>query len=190
MSPPAPCTVTLPAHQRHAGTPPPAPIIMSASRQSLSRIPARSMRPRPCLRASCPERFGAMRSGLEPRSSFACPRLASSPIQPCPSPLAYVAPRHRGVAALRALRFAQARASATASPCWPCASRHRCERSSHGARSAGLPFGPARVNVRRPPHAFCERCGFALTPFAKVALRALSPRPTSLRSHHAASGSG
>jgi hypothetical protein len=32
----------------------------------------------------------------EPRSSFACPRLSTSPIQPCPSPLAYVAP-HRSI---------------------------------------------------------------------------------------------
>ena len=83
--PPAPCTVTLPAHRPHAGTPAPTPIIMSVSRQTVSRSPARSMRPRPCLRASCPaEKSGAMRGGLEPRSSFACPRPATSPLRACP----------------------------------------------------------------------------------------------------------
>ena len=88
--------------------------------QSLARAPHPS---RPLLRPKCRARCA---SGLEPRSSFACPRPAASPLRACPPPRAYVAPRRRGVAALRALRFAQARASAAASPRWPCASLHRC----------------------------------------------------------------
>jgi hypothetical protein len=129
---------------------------------------------------------------LEPRSSFACLRLATSPIQPCPSPLAFLgsAPTW-GCGAPRpspSLRHAPA-------PPPPHAGRaqtaHRCERSSHGARRVGLPFGPARsFSSPVPPRAFYERCVRALTPFASLALRALSPQPTSLRSHHAASGYG
>ena len=54
-----------------------------------------------------------------------------------------------GCAALRAPRFAQARASAAASPRWPCAIPPPLLCSSHGARSVGLPFGPARA-LRSP----------------------------------------
>ena len=87
MNPPAPCAVTLPAHQPPALTPPPAPLKLPASRRAVSRMPTRSMR-----RASCPKSQARCALAVEPRSSFACPRLALSPIQPCPSPLAYVPP--------------------------------------------------------------------------------------------------
>ena len=78
----------------------------------------------------------------EPRSSFACPRLSTSPIQPCPSPLAYVAP-HRSIEPGGVPPGAAA--GATQRPRCARPGRHRCERSSHGARRVGLPFGPAHA---------------------------------------------
>jgi len=120
--------------------PPPAPFSMSASRESVSRTPTRTMRHSPRLRASCPNSQAQCASSYEPRSSFACPRLSTSPIQPCPSPLAYVAPRRSiepsGVPP-------GAAAGATQRPRCARPGRHRCKRSSHGARRVGLPFGPA-----------------------------------------------
>ena len=67
---------------------------------------------------------------------------------------------------------AQARASAAASPRWPCASRAPLLGSSHGALARGCHFGPARVS-RHPP---CprvlrvKRC--YARPLASIALRA------------------
>ena len=115
------------------------------------------------------------RSGHEPRSSFACPRLSTSPIQPCPSPLAYVAP-HRSIEPGGVPPGAAA--GATQRPRCARPGRHRCERSSHGARRVGLPFGPA--TSLHPPS--CRkgvlRAGrVCARPLAGVALRARSPRP-------------
>ena len=168
MIPPAPCTVTLPAHQRHAGTPPPAPLDMSASRQAVSRMPARSMRPRPCLRASCPGRFGAMREQEEPRSSFARPRPATSPLRACPPPRSYVPPGIAGQVA----RFARPPLSATAANAAPTA-----------RVASGCPSGQRRGYVTRPAaRAFCERCVSALI-HSRVWRSAHRRRgPTSLRS--------
>ena len=63
-------------------------------------------------------------------------------------------------AALRALRFAQARASAAASPRWPCAKPPPLLGSSHGSLRAWLPFGPARETSAIPPRArsACDGC--------------------------------
>ena len=80
-----------------------------------------------------------------------------------PASARYVAPRRRGGAALRALRCAQARASATASPRWPCASRAPLPGSSHARGARGCPSGQRGRYVTRPAAgAFYERCVFAL----------------------------
>ena len=109
-------------------------------------------------------------------SSFACPRLSASPIQPCPPPRAIRLRAAVGVRRSAPFAFAQARASASASPragraqaaprCW--AAPTRAERVAALRASVG-------VRARHPAaSAFCERCVFALTPFAGVALRAKS----------------
>jgi len=126
--------------------------------------PARSMRPKPFLRASCPaEGLARCASGLEPRSSFACPRPATSPLRACPPPRAI---RLRAVVGLRRsapFAFAQARASATAFPRWPCASRAPLLGSSHARAACGCPSGQRGRYVTHPAAgAFCERCVFAL----------------------------
>jgi hypothetical protein len=148
MSPPAPCAVTLPAHRPPASHRRPP---HSACRRPANRC--LELRPAPCATIHvsahrAPQKvWRDARCRYEPRSSFACPRLSTSPIQPCPSPLAYVAP-HRSIepggvppgaaaGATQRLRCAHPR-------------RHRCERSSHGARRVGLPFGPAPA-LRPPP---------------------------------------
>ena len=136
MNPPAPCAVTLPAHRPPACTPPPAPfkfVGVPPSRVSNSN-------PQHAPRILPPEVRRGARWRYEPRSSFACPRLSTSPIQPCPSPLAYVAP-HRSIEPGGVPPGAAA--GATQRPRCARPGRHRCERSSHGARSVGLPFGPA-----------------------------------------------
>ena len=80
-----------------------------------------------------------------------------------PASARYQAPRRRGGAALRALRCAQARASATASPRWPCASRAPLPGSSHARGARGCPSGQRGRYVTRPAAgAFYERCVFAL----------------------------
>jgi hypothetical protein len=83
--------------------------------------------------------------------------------QGLPASARYVAPRRRGVAALRALRCAQARASATASPRWPCAGRAPLPGSSHARGARGCPSGQRGRYVTRPTAgAFCDRGVFAL----------------------------
>ncbi len=147
MNPPAPCTVTLPARRPPASHRRP---LHSACRRPANRC--LDFQPAPCATSHvsahrAPQKvWRGARCGYEPRSSFACPRLSTSPVQPCPSPLAYVAPRRSigpggvppgaAAGATQRLRCAHPR-------------RHRCERSSHGARRVGLPFGPAPA--LRPP---------------------------------------
>ena len=127
-------------------------------------------------RASCPEKSGARRVEGEPRSSFACPRLSTSPVQPCPPPRAMWLRAAVGLRRSAPLASRQARASATASPragraqaaprCW--AAPTRAERVAVLRASVGM-------RARRPAaSAFYERRVFALTPFANVALRAKS----------------
>ena len=170
MNPPAPSAVTLPARQPPTGTPPPAP----AQRASVPPGAVTNSSPQHAPRI-LPQKSGAMRVEGEPRSSFACPRRATSPLAACPPPRAYVAPRRRigpgGVPP-------GAAAGATQRPRCARPGRHRCERSSHGARRVGLPFGPAPT--LRPPS--CRkgvlRAGrVCARPLACVALRAKSPRP-------------
>jgi len=142
-------------------------------------MPTHSMRPKPSLRASCPtERFGARRERFGTALILRLPAPCHVAAQGLPASARYRAPRRRGVAALRALRFAQARASATASPRWPCASRAPLLGSSHARVRVRLPFGPARA-IRHPS---CRgrvlRAGrICAHPFASVALRAWSPQP-------------
>jgi hypothetical protein len=140
MNPPAPCAVTLPAHR--------PPAAHRRPRRSACRRPANrclEFQPAPCAAIHvsahrAPKGLARCASRHEPRSSFACPRLSASPIQPCPSPLAYVAP-HRSIEPGGVPPGAAA--GATQRPRCARPRRHRCERSSHGARRVGLPFGPA-----------------------------------------------
>jgi hypothetical protein len=189
MNPPAPCTVTLPAHRPHASHRRP--------RHSACRCPAEpclEFQPAPCATIHvsahrAPEGLAQGARRDEPRSSFACPRLSTSPIQPCPSPLAYVAP-HRSIEPGGVPPGAAA--GATQRPRCARPGRHRCKRSSHGARRVGLPFGPA--SALRPPS--CRKgvlragrvCAHAVRGCG--APRVIRRSPASLRSHRAASGSG
>jgi hypothetical protein len=150
--------------------PPPAPRNVPASRRARPRISTRSMR-----RASCPksQARGALAVSTLILRLPAAVRVANPAL---PASARYVAPRRRGVAALRALRCAQARASAATSPragraqaaprCW--AAPTRAERVAALRASVG-------VRARHPAaSAFCGRRVCALTPFASVALRAKS----------------
>ena len=107
--------------------------------QSLARAPLSS---RSLL---LPQKSGAMRGALRtalvPRLPAPC-HVATQGL-PASARLSGSAPSW--VAALRALRFAQARASAAASPRWPCAKPPPLPGSSHGSLRAWLPFGPARA---------------------------------------------
>lgn len=104
-----------------------------------------------------------MREPEEPRPSFARPRPATSPLRACPPPRSYVPP---GIAG-RVDRFARPPLSAIAVNAAPTA-----------RVASGCPSGQRGRYVTRPAtRAFCERCVFALTPFASIALRAWSPRP-------------
>jgi hypothetical protein len=188
MNPPAPCTVTLPAHR--------PPASHRRPRRSACRRPATrclKFQPAPCATIHvsahrAPEGLARGARRDEPRSSFACPGLATSPIQPCPSPRAYVAP-HRSIEPGGVPPGAAA--GATQRPRCARPGRHRCERSSHGARRVGLPFGPAHATSAVLPQV--RSAGGAClrsrrSPVWRSARK--PPRPPSLRSHRATSGFG
>ncbi len=176
MNPPAPCTVTLPAHRPPASTPPPAPFSVSASRESVSRIPARTMRHNPCLRASCPEGFGALRVAVtnhaHPSLARGCPRRQSS-LARLRSPIRLRAAVSSRAASSRALPQAQPSALAAL------ALASTAANAAPAARVAsGCPSGQRPRYVRRPAaRAFSGRGGVFARPLACVALRAKSPRP-------------
>ena len=136
---------------------------MLTSRPPSHRRPPRSSCPRPagrcleCEPAACaahpaPKVRRDARWFYEPRSSFACPRLSTSPIQPCPPPCAMWLRAAVGCGAPRpSLRFRHA-PSATASPragraqaahrCWAAptrAERVAALRASVGVRTAVPP---------------------------------------------------
>jgi hypothetical protein len=94
-----------------------------------------------------------MRERFETALILRLPAPCHVATQGLPASARYVAPRRRGVAALRALRFAQARASGhrlpTLAVCKPRTAAGQLPR----ARSAWLPFGPARVTSAVPPRA-------------------------------------
>ena len=187
MNPPAPSTVTLPAHRPPARTPPPAPRCVPVSRRAMSRIPTRSMR-----YASCPKSQARCASGCEPRSSFACPRLSTSPIQPCPPPRAMWLRAAVGVRRSAPFASLQARASATASPrAGRAQAAHRCWAAPPRAERVAALRASVGVRTAIPPRARSTSGSV----FARARLRAWrSARshrgPASLRSHPAASGFG
>ncbi len=108
----------------------------------------------PQCQARCAKRY-------EPRSSFACPRPATSPLRACPPPLAYVAPR-------------QPRTGTPSGVCrrrnTAAALRARRARGVAAHRANALPRRAARVAALRasagfssaiPPRA-CSPCGACL----------------------------
>ncbi len=146
---------------------------------------------RPLLRTAFQARCA---SGGEPRSSFACPRLSASPIQPCPPPRAIRLRAAVGGAALRALRCASGTRQRHRLPArWPCASRAPllCSSRARGAcapasRCGGQSGKPSRRErelraVRWRGLGSARECG---------APREVRRGPASLRSHHAAFGFG
>ena len=189
MIPPAPCAVTLPAHRPHACTPPPAPHNVPASRRAVSRIPTRTMRHNPRLRASCPGRFGAVRVGVtnhaHPSLARGCPRRQSS-LARLRSPMWLRTAVSGRAASRRALPQAQPSALAALALAATAANAAPTARVA-----SGCPSGQRLRYVRRPAaSAFSGRGGFS-----RARLRAWrSARgrrvPASLRSHRAASGFG
>ena len=127
-------------------------------------------------RASCPQKSGARRVEGEPRSSFACPRLSTSPIQPCPPPRAMWLRAAVGVRRSAPFAALQARASATASPrAGRAQAAHRCWAAPTRAERVAALRASVGVRARHPAaSAFYEWGVSPLTPFASVALRAKS----------------
>ena len=157
-------------------TPPPAPFNMPASRQTVCRIPTRTMRHNPCLRASCPKCQARCASSLEPRSSFACPRPATSPLRACPPPRAMWL---RAVVGLRrSAPFASLRHAPAPPP--PHAGRAQAAPRCFAAPTRAERVRPLRAAVgnrasRPAASASCGRCGgVGSPPLASVALRAKS----------------
>ena len=176
MNPPAPCTVTLPAHR--------PPASHRRPRHSACRRPANrclEFQPAPCATIHvsahrAPEGLAQGARRDEPRSSFACPRLSASPIQPCPPPRAMWLRAAVGLRRSAPFAFAQARASATASPrAGRAQAAHRCRAAPTRAERVAALRASVGVGARHPAaSAFYERGVSPLTPFASVALRAKS----------------
>jgi len=189
--PPAPCTVTLPAHEPRAFTPPPAPLNMwrPAKRcvESSPQHAPQAISPRILPR----RRFGAMRERFGTTLILRLPAPCHVAAQGLPASARYQAPRRRGVAALRALRLRSGTRQRHRLPALAVRKPRTAAGQLPRARRVWLPFGPARA-VRHPScrGRVLRAVRVCAHPFASVALRAWSPRPASLRSHHAASGSG
>ena len=116
-------------------TPHPATLNLSASRQSVFRMPAPQHAPQATTPRILPECLARCASGEEPRSSFACPRPAASPLRACPPPLACLPPVVSG----RVARSARPPLAATAANAAPTA-RVAC----------GCPSGQRALFVTRP----------------------------------------
>jgi hypothetical protein len=128
----------------HAFTPPPAPLNLSASRQNVFRLPTPQHAPQATIPRILPYRtFDAMRE-----------RLRTTLILRLPAPC-HVATQ--GLPASARL-CASGRIGPGCSLRSPATGRHRCERSSHGARRVGLPFGPAS-GIRPPSRRACSTSG-------------------------------
>ena len=92
IEPPAPCTVTLPAHQPHASHRRPLRALCRRPAVCFSN-PAAQRAPQAAFPRTLPQCQARCANRYEPRSSLTCPRPATSPLRACPPPRAFVAPR-------------------------------------------------------------------------------------------------